>query len=337
MAYIYDESSTYKVTLIIIATLMLMMSLPTFFINMCIIISILRNSELHTPSFTVIVNLAISDCLAGCSAYVFYAVVCIRFASGYDACPVAYIGTPWSYMLAITSINTITLQTIERYIAIFFPYWYHEKITVKRTLLANLLTWVLSITIVTYWLATKDNQAYRGVVGSLVVILLAVTATCYCRIFREVRRIELEMMTHQTASFEERRKIQSESKVAKATVIILLAVVACYSPMLFLDLSFALVGEQTTSFAIALYWAWLLALVNSFVNPMIACRQLTVLRRPVVRILLSVFPCCKGHDVTPRESPTSITVTVLRASKQDVSFGKTDVQHPQVNQTTEDL
>ena len=320
MGYTYEGTPVYNITLVFIATLMLMFSLPTFIINICILISILRKSELHTPSFIVIFNLAISDCLAGCSAYVFYATSCIRFASGYDACPVAYVGTSWSFILGITSFNTITLQTIERYLAIFYPYWYHEKVTVKRTIAANTTTWMSSIAMVTFLLITEDNQAYNGIVASLSMILFVVTIICYILIFREVRRIEREMMKNQTASRDDRKKIRSESKVAKATVIILLAVVIFYSPALLLDFYVVFVGVHSTSSSIALYWAWFLVLINSFVNPLIACRQLSVLRRPVKLMLYRMVPCFKGREVTPVMKMTSFAMS--RTSQTEINLGK---------------
>lgn len=320
MGYTYEATPVYNMSLVFIATLMLSFSLPTFIVNICIIISILRKSELHTPSFIVILNLATSDCLAGCSAYVFYATSCIRFASGYDACPVAYIGTSWSFILGITSFNTITLQTIERCLAIFYPYWYHEKVTVKRIIAANISTWISSTAMVAFLLITEDNQAYNAIVASLSMILFIVTIICYILIFREVRRIEREMMKHQTASYEDRKKIRSESKVAKATVIILLAVVTFYTPALLLDFYIVIVGEHSTSSSIALYWAWFLVLINSFVNPLIACRQLSVLRRPVKLMLYRMLPCFKGMEITPVMNMTSFAMS--RTSQTEFNLGK---------------
>ena len=310
LGYAYDDSvPAYNITLVSIAVLMLVLSLPTLFLNICIIIAILRGPELHTPSFAIIFNLAASDCLTGCSAYIFYATSCIRFVLGYDACVVANIGTPWSYILGITSFNTICLQTAERYIAIFYPYWYHEKLTVKRIILANLITWVWSAVMVTFWMITKNNSVFHGVVGILSLILFSMTVLCYVLIFREVRKIEREMMKSQTASYQDRRKIKSESKVAKATAIILAAVVACFSPLLFIELFIAFNGEQTTLVSIALYWGWFFALFNSFLNPFIACRQLTVLRRPVVEMLSYVLPCCRSREIMPLVSTTVLVLS----------------------------
>jgi len=316
MGYTYDDSiPAYNITLVSIAILMLVLSLPTFFLNTCIILAILRRSELHTPSFAIIFNLAISDCLTGCSSYIFYATSCIRFVLGYDACVVANIGTPWSYIVGITSFNTICLQTAERYIAIFYPYWYHEKLTVKRAILANLVTWTSSIAMVTYWILTENNEVYHGTVGFLSLLLFTMTILCYIFIFKEVRKIEREMMKNQTASREDRKKIKSESKVAKATAIILIAFVVCYTPILFIHFYVALIGTKTASLSIALYWGWFLSLLNSFVNPFIAFRQLTVLRRPVIAMLRRLFPCCKSRGVMPIMDATSFALS--RTSQVD--------------------
>ena len=299
MGYIYYKSLTYNITLITIASILLITSLPTLLLNMCIVISILRKSELHTPSFIVIINLALSDCLSGCTVHISYAIICIRFASGYDACPVAYIGTPLSYVCVITSFYTITLQTVERYLAIFFPYWYHEKVTAKCISVAALSTWLPSIALVTYWMITEDNHIFHSIVGSLWVIFLFTTVICYVRIFCEVRRIEKDMMINQTASCDDRKKIKSESKVARATLTILVVVLTCYSPGICIHFYFALFRESPKPSSLGYYWVWLLTTLNSFLNPLIACRQLTVLRRPVKEILLAIFPCFKKHYVTP--------------------------------------
>ena len=298
--YAYDKSiPAYSITLVSIASFMLLLSLPTFTFNICIILAILRRPELHTPSFAIIFNLAISDCLTGCSSYVFYAIACIRFVLGYDACVVANIGTPWSYLLVMTSFNIICLQTAERYIAIFYPYWYHEKLTVKRIILANMLTWVWSTVVVTFWIIARDNEVFHAFIGILSLLLFSMTILCYILIFKEVRKIEKEMMKNQTASHEDRKKIKSESKVAKATAIILAAFVICFTPILFFNFSVAFIKENVTSLSIAQYWGWLLVLSNSFLNPFIVCRQLTVLRKSAIEMLSCVLPCCRSREIVP--------------------------------------
>ena len=300
MGYAYDDSiPAYKITLVSIASSMLVLSLPTFILNICILIPIVRRPELHKPSFVIIFNLAVSDCLTGCSAYIFYTTACIRFLTGYDACVVANIGTPWSYLLTMTSFDIICLQTADRYIAIFCPYWYHEKVTVKRIILATLLTWAWSAVVVAFWILAKDNEVFHGFMGILKLLLFAMTIICYILIFKQVRKVEREMMKNQTASLEDRKKIKSESKVAKATAIILAAFVVCFTPILFFNFSVAFTRKQTTALSIAQYWGWLLALSNSFINPFIVCRQLTVLKKPVIEMLSYALPCCRSREIVP--------------------------------------
>ena len=220
-----------------------------------------------------------------CTTFICYAIVNIQFVLGHDPCSVAYVGTLLGYVLGLSSYNTITIQTVERYIAVFIPFWYHEKLTTRNIFIANISTWIPSIILVTIWLVTKNNEVFYGILGPVSLVCFCVTVFGYARIFREVKRIEKDMKSQQVFCSEEQRRINSESKVAKATSIILVAVVTCYTPLLFLEFYIAFIGKQTTAVTVALYWGWFLALTSSFINPLIACRQLSVLKRNVLALL----------------------------------------------------
>ena len=281
MGYTHNDGAVFQFTYYIVATLLLALSLPTVLVNIAIVTAIIFKRELRTPAYLVIANLAISDCLAGCFVYPCYSVVCIQLALGNNPCPVAFVGTPLGYIFGLTSYNTIALQTVERYLAVFFPYWYHEKLTTKVIVIANVSTWLLSLSIVTLWLITKDNQIFNGILGPLSAVAFCVTVVSYVRIFREVRKIEKQIKEQQVGCSAEQRKIKSESKVAKATAIILLAVVVCYSPLLIFEFVIAFVNIKSSAASVSLYWWWFLAIGNSSINPYIACRQLSALRRSV--------------------------------------------------------
>eukprot|EP00112_Aurelia_sp_Birch-Aquarium-sp1_P020497 Seg5299.2 transcript_id=Seg5299.2/GoldUCD/mRNA.D3Y31 product=Rhodopsin protein_id=Seg5299.2/GoldUCD/D3Y31 len=292
MGYAFENTNTYKVPLLIIASMLILIALPTFLINAAIILVIIRKRELHTPAYFIIANLAISDCLTGCTTCICYAIVNIQFVLGHeDPCSVAYVGTLIGYLLGLSSYNTITIQTVERYIAVFIPFWYHEKLTTRNIMIANASTWILSTIVVTIWLVTKNNEVFYGILGPVSLLCFCVTIFCYARIFREVKRIEKEMKSMQVFCSGEQRRMHSESKVARATSIILLAVVICYTPLIFLEFYLAFIGKQTTFISVALYWGWFLALTSSFINPLIACRQLSVLKRNILALLR-----CKAGD-----------------------------------------
>ena len=281
LGYTFFDTYTYKVQLVTIATILALLAGPTVLLNGCIMRAIYSKRELHNSTYCIIANLALSDCLSGFAAYIFYALVCIIFASGHDACPVAMIGTTLSYILGITTYNTIALQTIDRYVAVFYPFWYHDNWTVRNSLIGNTITWLLSFSLVGLWLITENNKLFNGILGTFSMVCLCVNIFCYFRVFKEVRSLEKQMQELQIHSYEERKKVRSESKVAKATAIILITVVICYTPLLFLEFYVIFFGRQTTFTAHALYWTWLLAMLSSLANPLISCRQLSVLRNAV--------------------------------------------------------
>ena len=47
----------------------------------------------------------------------------------------------------------------------------------------------------------------------------------------------------------------------------------------------AVIGKTTYLTDVLLYWFWLLVLLSSFCNPLVICRQLSTLRKPVTEML----------------------------------------------------
>ncbi len=298
--------------LAVIATILLVLSIPTTIINGAMCLAIFIRKELKTPSYFIIANLAFMDCLSGCTAYIFYAAVCIMFALGNDACTVAAIGTPLSYVLGCTTYNTIAWQSIERHTAVFFPFWYHERFSLKAALIGNVLTWVFPCVLVTFLLVTENSKLFHAILGSVSVLLFCVNIFVHLKVFREVRRIEKDI-ANQQVSREERRKVKSNSKVAKTTTLILLSVVTCYAPLLLHQFYSVFYDASTQFLDDSLYWVWMLALVNSSINPLVTCSQLSFLRKVVIQYVR----CSKVRNVIPL---TSSVAPSTKKSRADINL-----------------
>ena len=107
---------------------------------------------------------------------------------------------------------------------------------------------------------------------------------CYLRIYLQTKRIEMQIAIIQTKAFSggNARRPKSESKVAQVTGMILLNVFLCYIPLLGCFLYEAFTGEMSRGSHHILYWAALPALLNSLLNPVISCMQLSVIRNAVL-------------------------------------------------------
>ena len=285
MGYTYANNLLYNASFLLFAVLPCLLAVPTFAMNLAIIIVIVKKQVFHTPPFVLIANMALSDFLSSCTSYICYSITCVYFLLGRDPCAVAVIGTPFAYVFCCTSFNCIVLQSVERYLAIFYPFWYREKLTTRIVLYLNCLIWAVSICLIGILMISKNNQLFDGIIGISTLLLSLATVIIYALILKEVKRMENMSICKDVATSSKDGKFQSESKVSKATAIILVAFVTCFGPLILLNFSTTVMGRTTYSADVALYWCWFLALVNSFLNPLVICRQLTVLRRPVTNIL----------------------------------------------------
>lgn len=273
--------------------------------------------------------MALSDFMCGCTAYPCWAVISANFLLDGDPCATAIITTPLGYVFAVTSFISIVLQSAERYVAIFYPFWYREKLTSCIVLLLNGMVWVISCSFIIILLVTKNSRLFNGILGASTLILFIVTVVIYLRILKEVRRIEKHSVIAVSVSSDV--KFKSESKVTKVTAMILCTFGICFGPMVILSSCMAIIDKSIYSIDITLYWFWALALLNSFFNPVVICRQLSALRKSVAKLICfwkntnQIMPHgtyqFQGADIArSRVSHVAITPKEMESANQQTSF-----------------
>lgn len=285
LGYTYFDDHVYNTSLLLLTVLACLLTIPAFVMNLAIIIAVTKKRIFHTPSFFIIANMAISDTLSSCTAIPCLATKCIYLFLQYDPCPIAMVSTPLGYIFGLTSFSSIVLQSGERYLAIFYPFWYREKLTNKAILIAIACTWVIPSFFVITLMATKDNQLFNGILGTSMLIFCIGTILMYVFIFKEVKRLEKQSEIQNVATSSDARKFKVESKVTTATAIILVTFGTCFAPVTLLSFFNGIVGKATYFTGVIMYWCWFFGLLNSLLNPLVVCRQLTVLRRSVLVIL----------------------------------------------------
>lgn len=283
--FTYINDNLYNATCIIIAICILVLLIPTFTINLAIIVVFIKKTVLHTPAFFIIVNMAVADLLASCTSYLMLPIALTYMLLGRDPCSFVIVSNPLAYIFCFTSFLSIVLQSVERYLAIFYPFWYHDRLTNRMVVYAIIACWVMASGFTSILLITKDYQLFSAVTGTCMLVLFLGTLVIYFRIFKEVRRIEKQPVLQSVADASNDANVTLESKVAKATVIILSTFVLCFAPGVGLTFITAVIGGTTYLTDVLLYWVWLLALLNSFFNPLVICRQLSALRKPVTDMI----------------------------------------------------
>ncbi|XP_028447364.1 trace amine-associated receptor 13c-like [Perca flavescens] len=259
-------------------------SLITATLNLLIIISISHFRQLHTPTNILLLSLSVSDLLVGLllmpveilrktSCWFLGDLVCATF-------------TLLSGIIPASSIGTIVLISVDRYVAICDPLHYTTKVTVNRVKLCVCLWWLYSVSYSLLFVKDDLTQLERfhychgecvlvidfvlGPVDLVLSFIVPVTAiiALYLRIFAVAVSQARAMRSHITAvtlqlSVTPKAK-KSELKAARNLGVLVLVFLICFCPFYAISLAGdSLVSASSTSYVIFVFYC------NSCLNPVI--------------------------------------------------------------------
>ncbi|XP_034467914.1 trace amine-associated receptor 13c-like [Hippoglossus hippoglossus] len=261
-------------------TLLASVSLLTVTLNLLVIISISHFRQLHTPTNSLLLSLAVSDLVVGLLAMPIEGLRHMEtcWLLGRLMCAL----TPYlSYCLLSASLGNMVLISIDRYLAICDPLLYSSKITLNRVKVFICLCWACSLLynglVLMGHLAWPDR--YNSCHGECVVVINHISGTLdlffsfigpctvmvvlYMRVFvvavSQVRVIRLQTVTVTPTAKK------SERKAATTLGIVIAVFLMCFCPYYYP----ALAGEDTsTSLSYYAVLSWIM-LINSCVNPLI--------------------------------------------------------------------
>ncbi|XP_042260273.1 trace amine-associated receptor 13c-like [Thunnus maccoyii] len=265
-------------------TLLAFVSLLTVTLNLLVIISISHFQQLHTPTNTLLLSLAVSDLVVGLLVMPIeglrYMLMC--WLLGRLMCAL----TPYvSYCILSASLGHMVLISIDRYLAICDPLLYSSKVTLTKVKICICLCWACSILynglILLDHLGRPDR--FNSCHGECVVVISHISGTVdlfitfvgpctvmvvlYMRVF-VVAVSQMRVIQSQTAATKMRAAPtakRSERKAAGTLGIVIAVFLMCFCPYYYP----ALAGQDTSnslSYFSVLSWVMLM---NSCVNPLI--------------------------------------------------------------------
>lgn len=199
--------------------------------NILVILSVVCNRHLRTPTNYFIINLAIADLLLGTTVLPVSATLEIlnRWVFGRIFCD---IWAAVDVLCCTASIMSLCVISIDRYIGVSHPLQYPGIVTEKRALLAMLGVWVLSVVIsigpLLGWkqppspddtkcpITEEPFYALFSSLGSF-YIPLVVILVMYCRVYivakRTTKNLEAGVMRERMNSSEVTLRIHKGSQV----------------------------------------------------------------------------------------------------------------------------
>ncbi|XP_041815288.1 trace amine-associated receptor 1-like [Chelmon rostratus] len=269
------KTSTPSTVCVLLYVFLGSLSAVTICGNLLVIISIIYFKQLHTPTNSLILSLAVADLLVGLVVFPFNmelsATSCLFFEDVLCKVRDSIDGT-----LSTASILHLCCISIDRYYAVCHPLTYRTKINFHVVVIMIVVSWSFSLLVVFGFLIAGINlekckqncfidALLANILGPIfsfylpVILMLCIYLKIFLVAQRQVRSIQ-GTKSGATAS-------KTERKSTKTLATVMGVFLMCWSP-LFLYFFFLVLNHTSVSFAVIESLNWL-ALSNSMLNPFI--------------------------------------------------------------------
>lgn len=196
----YQSSSLHDSATFIIILLNLMICPVAITLNTAMLIVIIRNPNLLSLKNISILFLTIADLLVSIFGQIsFIANEITILIHGRLVCSAVFATNLYAELFTIgLSFFTLKIMTLERFLAIFCPYWFHKWTTKRRVCFTYALTWVLwtsYITVVKFSPGIPEFT-YTSVLNGFVLTNLLFTLSVYIKINRLRKQVQVTPNNH---------------------------------------------------------------------------------------------------------------------------------------------
>ena len=293
-------------------------------------IVLLRKKSLHTPSNILLGALSFSDLLVGSVVQPLWIVEFSYRIDGKDVTSTDYILKVKhivTWLCILLSSLFIVFSSLDRYIAVSFPFFYHAKATKKSHLLLS-ITGIASSALLYGVLATIDSeQEFMYIVTALMGSSLVITAFCNVKIFLLLRKLKERERTVTTSWNENGPPTRRASEINKTLVVVAVTVlfILFYLPFI-VRMALQLAGAlDSVSMALAnqsKLWTQFLVITNSLVNPIVYYARMAKFRRAANEVFCNTT---SARRVAPLNSSAYVSNKSVHgikapAEKSDICF-----------------
>ena len=273
-----EANSTPTTTVIINCVVNAPLMLISILGNALVLAAIIRTPSIRsTPHMIMLCSLAVSDFLVGLIAQPIYlAEQLTKTGSIYLVWKITVSAFSVASLIAITAI------TVDRFLALHYHMRYATLVTESRVKYTLIIIWLFSflLSCFQFW----NTRAQHLSMGLVILICLIISMLSYIRIYRIVRRHQIEIHVQQQAvqssDADNNLNIARLEKSARSTFVFYIALIMCYLP-LYMVLTLSTISQ--CNFQIEWDFASTLIFLNSSINPFLYCWRVRELRTAVAK------------------------------------------------------
>ena len=234
--------------LIYLKTLIGIDIIPTLFMivaNSILLLTIAKTKSLHTPSNALLSALCFSDLLVGAISQPLFLAFLSTMLSLQEWNRKLYAAWIWlATMFNGTSFIMVLNITIERYIAVCYPFFYERKASIKLCIVVVALTWMYQVLA-----PILAGSFYILLFAIFTIISFIINVFCYLRIYLVIIQKERSVLRLGEIGDEEREILhrnREERSKAYTIMILLIVFTITYLPSLIVLLALFRPGQRTS-------------------------------------------------------------------------------------------
>lgn len=293
----FTESSAFEVNSMVVAVVNLLAAIPTILLNVLVCVAFARKASLRRNGNKVLFSLSLSDLLSGLLIQPVLSGMLIIGVTKHPLeipCEMMTFASWCGHTLACVSLLTVSLISLERYLAIFHPYVYNRRISARFLFVMCSFLWSISILGVFITLFLRLSIAFYWSNTVIIVFTYLWNIFVYIRIVSQVKKVQKEVSrmrdrfrTNQTnKSGGGSGTGEKHSKGTQVAGAIIISLLVSYLPQVLLSI----LRSSTETYQHFIdyyleYWSFTFALLNPCLNPIFYCYYNTDIRREVFSLL----------------------------------------------------
>ena len=261
---------------------------PTTIVNIVLIIALAASTEQTKICTTLLLNLAVTDVLTGVVNLPVNFVIFDYVSDSKDPCLLAEVSLPFGLCLGGTSLLTVTLIAIERFISIFYPFYHQSSLSKTKIIVAVVMSWIMPIVMLIIAALSSQNTFMSGCIAVFIILVVIVNLFCYLKILLKARKVRMQVQREEERFGDRKRSIfHGEKRFVIVGGAILISMLVLSAPMGVANLTRVL-GYNNVILHHIRCVGWVLVNTNSLVNPLI-----TTLFVPSIRSKCGKIVTCK--------------------------------------------
>lgn len=260
--------------------------------NLLVLLAVYKDphKELRKPFTIFVANLALADFTAGSVTEPMASYFTIQEARGVVVKDVVVYITHLSYFMSCTtSVLTLGVLTIDRYLVISHSLWYKAHVTMESATKVCIVVWIVSIILSMVYIKTGFISFSFVFANTAVLTTSCVLVFSYHSIFKTLRSRTVRIGVLQEGvnqSSEAKKSLMLENKLIKLYMMMLGIFLFCFVPScaFIYVLYFCLVCN-----CITIHWlrdvSFLLVLTSSSLNPVLYSLRMKAFRKAFISMV----------------------------------------------------